>query len=264
MNPKIEQALVLTNQEISPGIFDLFLRTKIACEAIPGQFVCLYPQNQSALLPRPISICQCDPMSQTLRLVYRVVGTGTREFASYPPGEEIQIVGPLGNGFPMEELLPLTTFGEKRSLLLVGGGIGIAPLLAVAQNAANVRTVLGYRNHDLFLEAQFSTFGKTYVATEDGSVQTKGTVISVLEEASLTADILFACGPLPMLRAVKAYCEAHHILAYLSLEERMACGIGACLGCVTKTNKVHPHTQVKNARICTEGPVFMAQEVDLS
>ena len=123
--------------------------------------------------------------------------------------------------------------------------------------------VSGYRGGDLFLKDELSRHAELAVATEDGSAGTKGNVLDAIKENGLTADAIFACGPGPMLRALKAYAEEQGIDCYLSLEERMACGVGACLGCVCKTTKKDAHSHVNNARICTDGPVFDAREVEI-
>ena len=128
---------------------------------------------------------------------------------------------------------------------------------------ADKQIVVGYRDAQLFLEEELSREGKVYVATEDGSKGTKGNVMDAIRENALEADVIYACGPMPMLRAIKKYAEEKQIPAYISLEEHMACGVGACLGCVVKTTKVDHHSHVNNARICTDGPVFEASEVDI-
>lgn len=122
---------------------------------------------------------------------------------------------------------------------------------------------MGYRNSDTFLDDEFTNFAEVYVATEDGSLGTKGNVIDAMKEQQVPCDVIFACGPMPMLRGIKAYAQENGIKAYLSLEERMACGVGACLGCVCKTREVDEHSHVKNARICTDGPVFDADDLDM-
>ena len=120
--------------------------------------------------------------------------------------------------------------------------------------------VLGYRD-ELFLNKEFEAYGDVYVATEDGSAGTKGNVMDAIRENALEADMIYACGPTPMLRAIKQYAETNGIECYISLEERMACGIGACLGCICKTKEKDHHTNVNNTRICKDGPVFDAKEV---
>ena len=146
----------------------------------------------------------------------------------------------------------------------MGGGIGIPPMLELAKELdCKKQILLGYRNKDLFLEEDLERYGDVYVATEDGSVGTRGNVLDAIRENGLEAEAIFACGPTPMLRALKAYAAEQGMDCYLSLEERMACGVGACLGCVCKTTKADAHSHVHNARICTEGPVFEAGEVDI-
>ncbi|MDE7178772.1 MAG: dihydroorotate dehydrogenase electron transfer subunit [Lachnospiraceae bacterium] len=250
-------AKVISQKQIGEQIFDLLLESKLAKDARPGQFVAVYPRNESTLLPRPISICEADMHGGTLRLVYRVAGKGTAEFSTCKAGDELDILGVLGNGFPVDRV-------KGKRVFLMGGGIGIPPLLDLAKAIEGKKQILlGYRNKDLFLEEDMEKYGDVYVATEDGSVGTKGNVMDIIKAHSLQADVIMACGPMPMLRAIKAYAAEQKIEAYISLEERMACGVGACLGCVCKTTREDAHSHVHNARICTEGPVFEAGEVDL-
>ena len=122
---------------------------------------------------------------------------------------------------------------------------------------------LGYRDSHLFLKEDFEKYSKVYVATEDGSIGTKGNVLTALSESGLQPSVMMACGPMMMLRAIRQEASERAIPAYISLEEHMACGIGACLGCVCRTTKKDEHSQVHNARICTEGPVFLAEEVEI-
>ena len=242
---------------IADNTYDLLLETDLARDAKPGQFVALYPNNAATLLPRPLSICEVDKDRGRLRLVYRVIGKGTREFCSYHSGDKIEVLGVLGNGFPVEK-------ANGKSVLIMGGGIGIPPMLQLAKELkADEKIILGYRDENLFLLEEISHYGKVYIATEDGSVGSKGTVMDAISENNLSANIIMACGPLPMLRAVKKYAAENNIEAYISLEERMACGVGACLGCVCKTKEVDRHANVNSARICVEGPVFEAKEVDI-
>ena len=148
----------------------------------------------------------------------------------------------------------------------MGGGIGIPPMLELARElpaSAEKQIIVGYRDNQLFLKEDLEEHGTVYIATEDGSVGTKGNVMNAIEENALQADVIFACGPMPMLRAIKKYAEEKEIKAYISLEEHMACGVGACLGCVVKTKEVDHHSHVHNARICTDGPVFDAEEVEI-
>lgn len=252
-----ETAVILEQREISEQIYSLWLHVDdIVREARPGQFVSVYCRDESRLLPRPISICELDKESGRLRLVYRAVGAGTQEFSGYGPGETLELIGPLGNGFPLDK-------GYEKPLL-IGGGIGVPPMVELAKWLPGDKTIVsGYRNGDLFLKEELSRNAALYVATEDGSAGTKGNVLDAVRENRLEADAIFACGPAPMLRALKAYAAEEGIDCYLSLEERMACGIGACLACVCTSKDVDAHTNVKNKRICKDGPVFAAEEIEL-
>ena len=145
----------------------------------------------------------------------------------------------------------------------MGGGIGIPPMLETAKQLdAEKIMVLGYRD-ELFLNKEFEAYGDVYVATEDGSAGTKGNVMDAIRENGLKADMIYACGPTPMLRAIKQYAEEQGIECYISLEERMACGIGACLACVCRSKEKDAHSNVNNKRICKDGPVFLATEVEI-
>lgn len=291
MAEKFEEIAVVVDQNaLGSGIYDLTLKTKnIAKAAKAGQFVSVYSNDRSKLLPRPISLCGIDRDEDTIRLVYRVTGenTGTEEFSKLVMGDRIRILGPLGNGFTVEP-------GKKA--FLIGGGIGVPPMLQLAKdiNSGVVHTsgavdtntqekgqteekqinghgkkicdmniIMGYRDENTFLLDEFKEQADSFVATEDGSVGTKGNVIDAIKENGLEADVIYACGPMPMLRALKAYAMEHDMECYVSMEERMACGIGACLACVCKTKDKDAHSNVNNKRICKEGPVFNAKEVEL-
>lgn len=250
-------ATVYRQTERVTDIYDMWLETELAADAAAGQFIAVYPSDKSTLLPRPISICEVDRENSRLRIVYRIAGQGTREFSHYRSGDRVSILGNLGNGFPLER-------AEGKRVMLMGGGIGIPPMLETAKELDGEKSiVVGYRNHELFLKKDLEQNGTVYIATEDGSVGTKGNVMDAVKENGLEAELIFACGPMPMLRAIKQYAQEQHIEAYISLEERMACGVGACLGCVCKTTQRDHHSQVNNARICTDGPVFDAREVDI-
>lgn len=251
-----EEAVIIRQEEIATDIYSIWLHTgRIASIAKAGQFIGVYCRDGSRLLPRPMSICEVDEPDQAIRIVYRVLGKGTDEFSYMRTGMPLNIVGPLGNGYPLKT-------GVKA--FLIGGGIGIPPLLQLARDLnCRKQIILGYRDKELFLSEQFSDLGQVHIATEDGSVGTKGNVLDVIRERQLSADVIYACGPMPMLKAVKEYAAEQGVECYLSLEERMACGVGACLGCVCKTVHKDAHSRVKNQRICTEGPVFLAEEVDI-
>ena len=235
MSTKTKESLkIVSQEEIGTGIFSMWLQAdRMAETARPGQFLSLYTRNGSKLLPRPISICEIDRENGRIRLVYRVTGknTGTEEFS--------------------------------KKVFLIGGGIGIPPMLQTAKELNAEKTaVLGYRD-ELFLNDEFEKYADVYVATEDGSTGTKGNVLNAIKEKALEADVIFACGPTPMLRALKEYAAEKNITCWISMEERMACGVGACLACVCKSKEIDAHSQVHNKRVCKDGPVFLSTEVEL-
>ena len=249
-----EMAIVLEQRILAEGVYSMWLSTSIAKEAVPGQFVSLYCEEHSRLLPRPISICEIDKKRSAIRLVYRLAGEGTKEFSALQTDDEVKVLGPLGNGFPLEGEHPI----------VIGGGIGVPPMLELAKSlSAKATIVLGYRDEQLFLKEQFEDYGQVEFATDNGSVGVHGTVVDVLEQKQITGDVIYACGPKPMLAAVKRYAMEHEIKCYVSMEERMACGIGACLGCVCQTKEEDAHSHVHNTRVCKDGPVFLAEEVEL-
>lgn len=251
-----EQAVVVSQERIAEGIYSMWLATEnIAANAKAGQFISMYTNEADKLLPRPISICEIDAVKGQLRVVYRVTGenTGTEKFSRMKAGENLEILGPLGNGFPK----------ETKKAFLIGGGIGIPPMLELAKELDCEKQIIAGYKDELFLTEDLKKHGELYIATEDGSAGTKGNVLDAVRENVLTADVIYACGPTPMLRAIKAYAGENGILCYISMEERMACGIGACLACVCKSKEVDDHSHVHNKRVCKEGPVFLSTEVDL-
>ena len=257
------KAKILENTKLSEDVFSMWIEVgSMVGEAHTGQFVSLYVNDGSKLLPRPISICEIDRENGRLRLVYRVVGEGTREFAKLLPDvDSIEVVGSLGKGFPVDK--------TGSVVLLFGGGIGIPPLLEAAKElkakGKESVVILGYRNKDTFLVEDFSKYAEVIIATDDGSLGCKGTVIDAANEIKAAEKYgvtdIFSCGPMPMLRGVKEYGESRNLPTYISLEERMACGIGVCLGCVCETKEVDNHSNVNNTRVCKDGPVFLSTEV---
>lgn len=258
MAKQLELCSIRTRREIAPGIVDMTLSAPgIAKEAHAGQFVNLYLRDRSRILPRPISLCGIDRAAGTLRVVFRVTGEkkGTAELASYPAGTVIRVLGPLGNGFPED-------FPEATA---VGGGIGVFPLLALLKELPEKKdAVLGYRSgNEMFLKEEFEAAAPLTAATEDGSFGVRGTVIDALNERKEKPAVILSCGPMPMLRALKTWAAERGVPLYVSVEARMACGIGACLGCVIPSTEIDEASHVKNKRVCKEGPVFRAEEVIL-
>lgn len=255
-----ESAAVLSQEQIAEQIYSMWIESeRIAGCAKPGQFISVYSHEAARLLPRPISLCEIDREGGRIRIVYRVTGqgTGTEEFSRYRAGDRVEILGPLGNGFPTER-------GKGKKSFLIGGGIGIPPMVQLAREICGEKQVIaGYRSADTFLTEEFRAVAPFYMATEDGSCGTKGNVLDCIRENDLKADVIFACGPKMMLRAIRSYAQERGIECWISLEERMACGIGACLACVCESTEQDAHSQVKNKRVCKEGPVFLADDVVL-
>ena len=264
-----KETKIIKKEKLATDIYRMSFETDLCKDAKPGQFVMIYPPDKAKLLGRPICIASAD--EEKLDIVFRVIGKGTKEITACNAGDVLCIEGPLGNGYPMDE----DTIRDK-SLVLLGGGLGAPSLLFLAEKLTGkdsndrvykgITAILGYRDISLnhFLAEDFEKLGiKTIIATDDGSEGIHGNVIDAVKSEGIKADIIYACGPMPMLSAVKKYAAENKAEAYISLEERMACGVGVCLGCVTKTVNKDAHSGVNNARVCTEGPVFDACEVDI-
>ncbi len=239
------EALIKENTYLTKDILRMVLETDIAAEVQCGQFVQV--QVPGYFLRRPISVCRVK--GNTIVLVYKTVGDGTAAMAAMKPGDKLDLLGPLGNGFPVLD----------RDVMLVGGGVGVPPLLETAfrcrQKGYSVSCVLGFNSEaDIILKEEFEELGcSVYIATMDGSRGTKGTVIDAIGANGLEPACVLACGPLPMLKAAAAIARD----GYISLESRMACGFGACMGCVVKT------PEGGSLRVCRDGPVFRIGEVAL-
>lgn len=248
------KAVVKQQESLARDIYSLVLSVpEIAKEVRAGQFVSLYSRDGSKLLPRPISLCEVEQEKGLIRLVYRIAGFGTREFSKLQAEDTIEVMGPLGNGFDKKD----------KKAVLIGGGIGIPPMLELAKELSCEKSiVVGFRDETFLLE-DLKKYGSVYAASEDGKTGVQGTVLDAIREYGIEGDVIYACGPTPMLRAVKEYALTNDIEAQLSLEEKMACGIGACLACVCKSTEVDGHSHVHNKRICKDGPVFDAREVEL-
>ena len=271
MQKKVK-ATVISHTMIAKDIYDLWLRTDLAMYAHCGQFVGVYTSDASKLLPRPISICEISDDYRAMRLVYRVTGksSGTASISTLKENDTVDIIGILGNGYEFVKI-----FGEDLSgatdVVLMGGGIGIPPILQLSKElfAHGIKhtVIAGYRDSQLFLNQDLAKYGTLEIATEDGSVGVRGNVLDVVTQKGIKTGVILACGPMPMLKAIKKYAEStnnsREVIAYISLEERMACGVGACLGCVCKTTHKDEHSNVNNARICTDGPVFNSRDVDI-
>ena len=235
---------------LNSSFFKLKLKSKKTLPKInPGQFVEVQVNSDSkVLLRRPISINDVDSQTNEISLIIQTVGQGTKELAKINEGEEINLVYPLGNGFNIE--------GENP--LLVGGGVGIAPLLYLAKNfhakGIKPKVLLGFRSQEQMIDLkEYEKYADVYISTQDGSVGSKG-LVTENEIFTQSYDTIYTCGPTPMMKAISDYSLKNNIKCYASLENKMACGIGACLCCVQNTTEGHKCT-------CTEGPVFNVKDI---
>ena len=250
MSKKQVMAEIIRHTSLSDGIFDMTLKAEeIAKEAKAGQFISVYLNNKSKILPRPISICGIDKEAGTLRIVYRTVGDGTKELSDYKEGEMVKILGPLGNGFTQKD----------KKAILIGGGIGIPPMLELMKQLDCDKTaVLGYRDSDMFLKDEFEAVGDVVISTEDGSFGTKGNVIDAIKEQGVEGSIIYACGPTPMLRGIKAYAEEMGIEAQISMEERMACGsVHVLRACASQRKRMRTAMCTTNVSVKTDRYFFL-------
>jgi dihydroorotate dehydrogenase electron transfer subunit len=252
-------AVVLENLEIAPGYFRLRLAVEGWKPAVAGQFLMLRVGNAyDPLLRRPFSVYRQG--EGWVEVLYKVVGKGTAAMAALQGGVCVDLIGPLGKGFPMPR--------NHAEVLLAAGGVGIPPIALLTEDLLRmkpdqrVRLYLGGKSRsDLLALERLQALGvQLTAATEDGSFGAKGLVTEPLEHdlatPGLSGAVVYACGPMSMLRAVGEMAMARKLTCYLSVEERMGCGLGACLGCVVRT-KSSPVPQ----RVCTEGPVFEAREI---
>lgn len=233
---------IYSNTEISPNIYEIILEGDF--EGIPGQFYMLKGWNGlDPFLARPISIADLE--NRRIKFLYEVRGKGTHIIAKLKKGDKLSALGPLGNGFELK---------EEGKIALISGGIGIAPMLYLAKNlSAEVDIYSGFRNNAYFLDQIKPYVKNTFIATEDGSTGHKGFVTELFDPSKY--DLVYTCGPTPMMEVVIKMCK-DIVPVYASMENRMACGIGACLGCTVETIR-------GMERVCKEGPVFKGEEVVL-
>ena len=240
---------VISNEELTQNIYDMIINAPdIGEKAKPGQF--LHVKCGELTLRRPISIA--DAKDGQVRICYEVRGEGTKWLSELKKGDKIDIMGPLGKGFDVSDL--------SKKVLLAGGGIGIYPLYPVAKiYGANAHVALGFRTKSAVnFESEFKNTGcDIKIATDDGTYGKKGFAVELVKEIldNNKIDLIMTCGPKIMMRGIYSEAEKRGIRCQVSMEERMACGIGACLVCVCKINGA-------NERVCVDGPVFEGSEVD--
>ncbi len=244
--------VLLEKQTLAKNIFDFtILCPDIADAASEGQFIHILPAGHT--LRRPISICGIDKKKGTLRIVFEAKGDGTKLIADTPKGSVLDIVGPLGHGFVLPE--------TDKKVIITGGGIGVPPLLPLAKHyGKNAVVILGFRNSQaVILKEDFEACGaKVIICTDDGSYGVHGLVTVPLKDELSDAAAVLSCGPIPMLKAVAKEAEEKNVPCQVSLEERMGCGVGACLVCACKVKK---NGEEKFGHVCKDGPVFDSKEV---
>ncbi|MCD8220019.1 MAG: dihydroorotate dehydrogenase electron transfer subunit [Ruminococcus sp.] len=247
-------APILKKESLAANIYRFVLSCPSLVEsAVPGQFIHILPPSLS--LRRPISICEIDQKRGTLTIVFEVKGEGTRKLSELSVGNTMDVLGPLGNGFT---LLP-----PEKHVILVGGGIGNPPMLSLAQiYRENAIAICGYRSAAaVTLQDAFRTTGaETILCTDDGTAGRRALVTEPLQEllSNGTYDMVYACGPRPMLKFVAKAAQKAHALCEVSIEERIGCGIGACLVCACQLER---EGKTVMGHVCKDGPVFRAEEV---
>lgn len=254
---RLENMKVIAQEEIAPAIFKLVLEGEMVEAMKAGQFLHLRVPDDAHLLRRPISISTIDKPKKQCHLIYRIEGSGTAIFSSLKSGDSLDVMGPQGNGFDLSGL------NKDSKILLVGGGIGVPPLLEVAkqlhERGVEITTVLGFATKDaVILEDELAQYSQVFVTTDDGSYGTQGNVSVVINECDTEFDAIYSCGAPGMMKYINQTFYDHP-RAYLSLESRMACGMGACYACVLKV----PDSETISQRVCEDGPVFKTGTVVL-
>ena len=248
MKYDVRQLPLISNDQIADGIYDMRLQyNQPDLPVMCGQFAHVYVPGKS--LRRPISVC--DASENVLRLVYQVKGEGTEIMSKMKAGEMVDVLVPLGHGFDIK---------KGRRYCLIGGGIGVPPMLYTAKQCENPLVITGFRTSSLvILQDDFKDAGaELMLATDDGTQGRKGFVTDLLREKIGEVDEVCACGPTPMLKAIAEVCREYNKPCQVSLEERMGCGVGACLVCAVKVRK---NGEEIMQHVCKNGPVFNAEEV---
>lgn len=253
---KPQDMQVLQNKIIAEDTYELKLTgPQVNDMNQPGQFIhIMVGEGWEHVLRRPLSITNVD--HHVVTIIYKIVGQGTQILSKKKPGDSVDVLGPRGNGFPYKSI-------KNQHILLVGGGVGIPPLYYLAKKLIKqgnqVATILGFQTSTaVFYEEEFRALGDLYITTDDGSYGYQGLVTDILAKIETPVDLYFTCGPKPMLKAIT---NELTIPGYMSLEERMGCGIGACFACVCEAADTKDEKGYR--KICQDGPVFPVEEVVL-
>ena len=256
--PLIQRGEVTLNLKVGPGLFlTRFHLPQIAERTEPGQFIhILVDDGYEMLLRRPFSVCRKDDDQGWVEIFYEDIGRGTRKFSIKEPGDTVEALGPLGNGFRITDRC-------KRGVM-VGGGRGVAPLVILAEkmirDGRDAIILAGVRYKDLLYPDLDSTGAKVFISSEDGSVGQKGFVTDFMAPFLDRNDetVVFTCGPERMMEKVAHIACEHGVPCQASIEEKMGCGLGVCLGCIAEVPGSEGDLY---QRVCTEGPVFDGEEV---
>lgn len=254
---KLENGIIIANDEIQNNIFSMTLKLPIISKnTLAGQFLQIYLPKGEMILPRPISICNVDKNKGLINIVYQVLGSGTKVLCNLDVGHSLRVLGPLGNGFMYNK--------NFKKVALVGGGIGTPPLLQLLKELKikntdiEIDVYLGFKKSSILVEDFKKLGANIFLATDSGEEGVKGTVVDLIRNKSLRYDEIFSCGPKIMLKNLSVYAHTKEIPCQVSIEERMACGIGACVGCVVE---VKDESSFNYKKVCKNGPVFYSREV---
>jgi dihydroorotate dehydrogenase electron transfer subunit len=261
--PLREMGLVIDNQQLSTDLYQVDIKvSQVAQESCPGQFVHLKPGlTRDPLLRRPLSLFDVDKKTGTISILYKVVGQGTSLMIKAKSGDWLDILGPLGQGFSLVD--------KEGKVVLIGGGIGIAPLVFLARElmnrGQNISILYGadYKEQLVAADRIRAMGAELLISTMDGSAGHKGLVTDILYNQRRDLEkieYIYCCGPELMMKEVVEYCKQRGIPGEVSLEEHMACGVGACLGCARKLNS----RDREYAKVCKDGPVFPLNEVEFT
>ncbi|QOX62281.1 dihydroorotate dehydrogenase electron transfer subunit [Anoxybacterium hadale] len=265
---RILESKILGNDQIAREIYCMTLEYEgWESEMKPGQFVNLYLNDKSMILPRPVSICEAE--KGKLALVYRIVGKGTEALSSYAPGDIIRVSTPLGNGYDVTDIALRLGTDSSKTIVLAAGGLGVPPMLELAKSLRkaiepNIKltAVIGFQDEVFLCEELEQYCDSVLVATDNGSKGFHGNVLELMKAEGDPGDYYLACGPKPMLKAVSDYCVEKNIPIQVSLEERMGCGYGACVGCTCRIKEENDEkVPFKLKKVCKDGPVFRGNEV---